>query len=139
MSACSLKRLKNYGLFFLLLLSACGPQFKTRYTYTPPHSEDGAGCVNNCETIKRLCIERENSNQRECEQRSQDEVHDCESHTRWSEGREPKWYECSGEVCTSTLEGCDEEYRACYENCGGTVKAITECVANCEQLNAKQN
>lgn len=29
---------------------------------------------------------------------------------------------------------CDDEYRACYELCGGKVKVATHCVVNCFKM-----
>ncbi len=40
---------------------------------------------------------------------------------------------CIREYCSSDNSNCVAPYRQCFSTCGGSVKARTVCVANCDQ------
>ncbi|GEM_PF-704156 len=111
----------------------CGPMYDTRYTMIPPSSSSGRVCIVQCENSKYQCEELEELRKERCEERAESEYNRCEWQTRRSEGRQPKWYECSRDSCSADSGKCEQRYRSCYESCGGRVSSETVCVANCEQ------
>ena len=42
-------------MLLAVLAAACDPVYKTNYIFTPPESEQGKICVNQCEQIKQSC------------------------------------------------------------------------------------
>ncbi len=117
-----------------LALSSCGPIYDTVYDFTPPESNAGRACIYQCENSRGQCRQLEEYRADDCERRSDYEVERCEREIWRRKGREPKWYECGGESCSANLDRCDEQYRSCYQSCGGRIRSETRCVANCDQI-----
>lgn len=117
-----------------LAISSCGPIYDTTYQFIPPNSEGGRACVYQCENSRSQCRQIEDLRVDRCEQDSRYEQRRCEDDVYRREGRGPKWHECGGLVCTPEYDRCDDQYRSCYQSCGGTVQAETRCVANCEKV-----
>lgn len=130
--------MKQTSVFLvLLLLSACGPIYETRYDFTPPRDERGRSCTYSCETMRQSCTSMQRQTQWQCERMAEQQESLCESQIRWSEGREPKWYECSRPSCTADEEMCNSQYRACYQGCGGDIRSYQVCTMNCDQIQPK--
>ena len=126
-----------FAIFFGagLALTGCGPVYQTDYSFTPPKTDSGRSCTYHCETVKQQCRQIEELRVDRCEDQNRWESQRCEDELYRKKGRDSKWYECgSTQSCTADYEGCDSQYRACYESCGGRVDARTYCVSNCEKL-----
>ncbi len=122
------------ALLSIFFAVGCGPTFQTDYLYEPPKSQLGQNCIFQCSNSKNQCLQLEDFRKNDCENRAQLEYDRCEDRIRYKEGRDPKWYECSKESCSSNEERCDESYRTCYTSCGGKVDVHTYCVSGCDQL-----
>ncbi len=120
-------------LIFLAALAGCGPIYDTVYSYTPPSSPAGKFCVDNCEDRQDDCERFENERAEYCEDRQREQMDRCADRISREKGRGPKFDECGKtESCTASLTRCEEDYRRCYGNCGGTVTSKQECVAFCD-------
>lgn len=128
---------EKYRYFFgiavmVLQLVGCGPIYDTRYTFTPPANETGRVCVNQCENSRFQCQQLIELYSRQCEDMGRREQQRCQ----WQlalQGKKEKWYDCPSPSCDSDTSRCDEQYRGCYQACGGRIDAQTVCVMNCQQ------
>lgn len=128
-------------LILLTLLAGCGPQFQTFYDYTPPKSATGKQCITTCRLVLETCKGNVNNSYQACLTRSSNEQRACESNRRYEWNKKSKDYECvyncycSGEYCPDPdFSECEEDYRICYQDCGGRVVGSSRCVANCDQV-----
>jgi hypothetical protein len=122
----------NYNTWFKLgalsalvavCISACGPVYDTRYTFVPPERPEGRTCVFQCENSKLQCQNMQDMQKQNCEFRAQLEYERCKD-------RGEK--HCYEDYCSSDYSRCDEQYRNCFQACGGTVNRQDVCVAFCE-------
>ena len=122
------------------LFSACGPIYSNYYEYTPPRSDSGKQCITTCRLVREECRSRERRSYDSCQYRSQRIRRDCEArkHLVWDE-KDRDWRcvancHCPSNYCSSPdFDSCEEDYRECYQDCGGLVAQYTRCVANCDQ------
>ena len=110
-----------------ILLYGC---HSIRYEMRAPFSDAGRACVTQCAAIKETCrgneIRRAKSEREACEHRADQALRSClaaaDSKDRRNECEKKKpgcWsYEDYGR--------CEEDHRACYGQCGGTVIKIVE-------------
>jgi hypothetical protein len=122
----------------LTLVTSCGPVYDTNYSFSPPRSAEGRSCIFQCEQSKLQCQQIEDLEASRCRDFAQREERRCRDDIRYNENRTPKWYECSSESCSSDYERCETMHRACYQSCGGEVNVNTNCVANCDQADARR-
>lgn len=118
------------ALILLTVLSACGPIYDTRYNFTPPNEPTGRVCTYQCENSRSSCLQMQAQMKQNCEMQNRTYEQMCETNIRLG-GREPKWYECSGQSCNDNSEMCESQYRSCYQACGGKVDSQQVCVMNC--------
>ncbi|MFH2122059.1 MAG: hypothetical protein ABIJ50_01040 [Pseudomonadota bacterium] len=129
------KRAILLGLLILSVLPGivgCGPMYQVHYAFTPPPTPEGRMCIMQCEQLRYQCRRNEDMNKQ-----------NCENQNRWARMeyercKKSGYQDCyDGRVwCPTDYEHCDEEYRWCYQSCGGQVAASSVCVANCEQAPA---
>ncbi|HLO75335.1 MAG TPA: hypothetical protein VK196_02620 [Magnetospirillum sp.] len=101
-------RLWRYAVLAMVavVLQGClGPDYQTTYQFTPPRSAEGRLCTSQCQQIRGYCRES-------CDNKGRD--------------------------CTPAQESrhrsqCENDYRTCYQNCGGTVRQVTTCVSDCDE------
>lgn len=111
----------------VLLLGACKT---TRYEMQAPASDAGRACVEQCAEIRERCrsneIRRARSEREACEHRAEASLHAC---IAGADNRD-KLKECDmhkpGCWSFENYTRCEEDYRACYAQCGGTVTKIVE-------------
>lgn len=108
--------------------------YETDYIFTAPESSKGINCIPHCENARTQCTEIEQLRVERCELQSERDQRDCEDDIYYRKGRDPKWYECVPASCSVDEERCEEDYRRCFQACGGKVEKVTRCVANCEQI-----
>jgi hypothetical protein len=107
----------------LAVLAGCGPGI--RYVFTPPASAEGRVCASQCLNGQQQCRMFLSSQYQACQSRWNYEVqlyNQCranapDKHSRSRCGYPPACYYPS-------TYSCDEQYRACYQLCGGQVQAI---------------
>jgi len=129
------------ALLGLLLLAACGPEYRTTYHYTPPPSAEGKHCVAQCQTTQTYCRTNCGHEERSCRQdarwkaqRDYDRYVDRQLERGRKIDRSPSSFESSYHCNDSSCEArCNEDFRICYNNCGGTVTSTTRCVSGCDQ------
>lgn len=118
------------GLAAFLLLVGCGPVYKTEYTYRPPQSPQGQTCIMQCDNIKRQCYIHEDFRVRACE--DENRIARLEYERCLSMNYDRCW-DLSVFCSSADYAHCDEEYRICYQNCGGLVSSREICVSGCEK------
>lgn len=124
-------------IFSVLMLSGCGPEYQTVYSYVPPHSWRGRQCVNQCLTQRSYCQSECQSQDQTCRAEAQVAAMPAYLHHERKmrkEGQGDDFTTVSDYAdysnCTDSC-GCAATYRSCFENCGGSVMANTQCVAFC--------
>jgi hypothetical protein len=125
---------KFLWLLATLTLTACGPVYKTDYTYIPPENATARQCLNQCLGMQSACRARaEDRAAREntaCQQNAMVNYSVCLATAKSDAERN----RCSSSsYCNQqpNLSVCDAEYRQCYQNCGGTVISQERCVSGC--------
>ena len=103
---------------FAGILSACSPDYRTHYTFTPPTTEKVASCVASCKQKQQLC----NDN---CINRFSGCVDQQDPFTR--DTKAVADYSDCHDAC-----GCNALYAECYQGCGGKVTWKKECVSYCQ-------
>lgn len=138
-------------LVLLLLLGACGPQYKTFTTYNPPADAAGRQCLVHCGDQRQSCRQQIGFEKQQCRLDAQREAQN-ETFRRQNEYQaeliryqtgqrgdlpsppdpaEPEYWRCDSDE-RQAEERCTQDYDQCYQNCGGRVVYETRCVANCE-------
>lgn len=146
-----MRRLTLYSMVttFALLLSACGPQIRTQYDYTPPQSSEGMQCLSSCQATSTQCQADLEFRKDQCRADAEREA-EFEFRLRRSEyqvaiGRfqvdpiryplpdKPQKPYVSTYHCDNMSNTCESQFRTCYRSCGGQIRETQVCVANCEQ------
>ena len=120
-----------------ILLVACGPIYKTQYSYVPPRTSMGNMCISQCVQNKSMCEQMCQMKNQTCRlQAHQDALYQYENYRREQERigkpikRTVNDFEYTGacnEICS-----CDTTFNACYSACGGQVLERQVCVAFCD-------
>ena len=117
----------NLAMAMLAAMLASAGCEMMHYEYRAPATDQGRRCVTQCASIKEMCRANEmqvaQQNKDSCERtndikykaclsraQNKDQVHDCD--------KERKESSC---WAMDTTYRCDEEYRSCFVNCGGTI------------------
>lgn len=128
-------------LIFLLtgfLLAACSAKYETYYEYKEPASESANICVQQCQLSKNRC-------QKMCT--NDDSL--CQKNALMQAQLEYKKYinqqltagtTASRDLnsfydplqCAKTSCDCQQDYKACFQLCGGIIKVKQRCIANCQ-------
>lgn len=101
-----------------------------RYETVPPTTNAGRACVTQCAAIRETCrgneIRRARLASDACHQRNEQAYRSClatadtpEKKQRCERNRSSCW-------ASENHGRCDDDYRSCFGNCGGTVKKIVE-------------
>jgi len=122
------------------VLALCG--CATEYTYSPPTTAEGRACVARCQDTQMRCRVTQDrrrdsafeqckvdsaQKQSQCEHDSQIEYDACLRYAKTDADRNA----CHRQSCdqpgcyaSTNYDLCDTDYRACYQNCGGTVGVL---------------
>lgn len=125
-------------LSVILLLSACGPHYRTTYDYTPPRSRIGKLCSAQCAVNHDGCRGNARnlaqSQYSQCEIQAQQDYQACFSAP--ADPRQP--HTCILRHCQSQTDygSCDADYHSCYSACGGEVAPQKHCVFACPKTGA---
>lgn len=119
-----------------LTLAACGPVYETEYRYTPPGDVEGRACVAHCEAGKAQCRVtadlRAENRQLRCEREAAQDFERCLT----TQGADPEKSKCHRRYCSEGDAGgdraqCADDYRVCFQGCGGVVDSSQVCTFNC--------
>ncbi len=121
-----------YLIAITILLSACGPQYSTTYSYIRPATGQGQSCAFQCENSRLQCRQNEELKYENCQSKN---------HTRQlsydlcveKNGKKKCSYPTTS-FCNKAYKQCKAAYNQCYTTCGGKVNSKTECVANCDKI-----
>jgi hypothetical protein len=131
-----------------LTLAACGPQYRTFVSYSPPESAEGRQCLSSCQGMRMACRQQKDAQVGECRRNAETQAQ-IESIRRIAEyavavnddaakgsprplprDAKPNYSDCT--VLGRGAENqCTADHDLCYQNCGGQVSYNTQCVANC--------
>ena len=115
----------GFVIFFLALLTAC-----SHYEYYPPKSAAGRQCTVQCSAVREMCISNENNHAQyeraSCERRSHATYERCMR--RAEDKDDAKACARAQPVCYTSANTyrCEDNYRACYVNCGGQVRLVDD-------------
>lgn len=134
-------RIYFIGLLGLILAgcSAEGTLYNTSYNYLPPASVSGKMCILQCQQAKNSCERACHANNGDCEAQIRKQARYNYSEyvaKRRAMGKPIKkqvddFYDAS--VCNENRPcGCDKDYQACYELCGGQISATKRCTIFCD-------
>lgn len=101
-----------------------------RYELRPPASDAGRLCVTHCAGVRESCrgnaIRRAKFERESCEHRAENTFRACLASAKNKDQRK----ECEEDKpscwVSERTEPCEEEYRSCYQQCGGRVIKIIE-------------
>lgn len=115
-----------------LLLSACGPQYRTVARVAAPQTNQQVACLNSCDSVNNIC-------QRSCN-RNESRCYDLHQFSNFGKYRYTSYYSASplafsncdfiGQDCR---QACTRNNLLCYSRCGLKVTTTKECVANCDE------
>lgn len=133
-------KMLNYVMLFLIaiVISGCGPIYSTKYEYIPPHSTGGRMCANDCLEAKSHCQQMAQMREDACRDRAhraallefkayQEQKKNLGKKVRKTVADFDRGNECSRST------DCDENYKMCFQTCGGTIQANKECIAFCDK------
>lgn len=120
------------------LLSACGPIYRTEYSYQPPKANLANMCISQCIQSKSMCEQMCQMRNENCRERAhQDALFQFEAYKREQRARGERInksvsdFDQSYRCGMSTSCDCTPAYNACYNSCGGKVIENKICVAFC--------
>jgi len=119
-----LKTVCLHGLMWLaafVVLLGCTPAI--RYVYTPPVSPEGKFCASQCLNTQQQCQMYLNTQYRECQYRYNYEIQ-LYNQCRRNSGDNKSYCPYPPACYYPSTYQCDEQFRACYQICGGQVQAI---------------
>ncbi len=115
----------------VLVLSSCGPVYRTQYEFQQPPTAEGQRCVFQCRNSQLQCEQIEDLRMDRCLDREERKQARCFRRMEKA-GEEIGPYDCQMDDCDANYERCEAAYRACYQSCGGTIKEEVVCVRGCE-------
>ena len=137
--------MKNFlALFFccglVLTISACGPVYKTEYSFTAPSTQAGKTCANQCLDARQSCYNLCNNNEQECRDKAALDAKLAYleyANTRLLSNKEidrnlssfENYSHCAAKSCEAQ---CADSHRICHVNCGGGVLEKTYCTSFCD-------
>lgn len=130
--------IRIFVILITLLLTSCGPVYRTTYHLEPPETQMGRMCANQCLDQKHRCIRDCNYYRSQCqsaEQLLQGTIMVLQSTNPEKDSatsRYPSHSSRCNEQHESCMEYCEADHRSCHTNCGGRVIKETKCTRNCE-------
>lgn len=132
-------------LFLLIALTAtvaaCGPVYDTQYHFTPPADPTGRQLAGQCRVMQNMCLQNCRMQEHAC--RSDARAQGMMEYQAYVAERRRKnlplkrspesfvsTYMCDSDRCD---DACADDYRGCYVEAGGQIRAQRVCVAFCDQ------
>ncbi|MEE9452020.1 MAG: hypothetical protein V3V61_04600 [Gammaproteobacteria bacterium] len=124
---------RHFLLVVVVFLMACTTPILERarhHTYAPPTSAEGQACIQKCgeskQACERVCDPAANGCKESARQQARQDylayVSDQKSAGQLVMRDEDSFYNDKGCVKDKSCN-CEQEYRACYKLCGGTVSS----------------
>lgn len=125
-------------LMILLLLASCVSKYKSVVAYHPPSSKNGQSCVQKCKVTRTNCQSVCHAGETNCDDvawlRAEDD-YDNYLKKQNVEGK-PVYRDLSSFYnplqCDKSACQCEEDFRVCYQMCGGKTSTMKRCVKNCD-------
>lgn len=125
-------------LFALLFLFVgCIPKVRTTYAFSPPATDTGKACIEQCDDTRRHCYLIRGDEYDACRKDALRKKWECDATVRERDTdpnpsgdliqraalcKAMNWYA----ACDEFTAACDAQFRACYSVCGGTVTETTD-------------
>lgn len=123
----------------MLLVTACGPVYKTSYSFAPPPTAEGRQCAQSCLQTHNECkaqCEVKKTQCREIESLKAENAYLKYVAEQKDKGKEVERTQSSfadyGQCDTGCEENCAFSHRVCHVNCGGNVTERRYCTAFCD-------
>jgi len=139
-----------------LIMSGCGPVYKTTYNFENPHYKPGSRqydsfthCVSKAASNRERCRSACQNTNTQCYAAAQEDVYaqrsECYRHHRGYYDKHGHWHKDKKSVkqcdyiysdtsaCSQDCGQCDRDYREAYRICGGTITEEQTCVDFCDQ------
>jgi hypothetical protein len=111
---------------FVYSTAAVAGWFFDDYKFTPPATAEGKACIEKCDEKQDSCSsqikEKADKKFEDCENKNKQEYDSC---LKYSSNRAtciPNEKVCIHDFVSTS--SCEEKYRTCYQNCGGTVEIL---------------
>jgi|GEM_PF-1869708 len=135
--------LAAFGVLVVTTLVGCSPVYRTTYAYMPIAGRQGQACSNQCDSARQQCQQMSRQITMQCQTQAQADYRLCEATKTYGYNKKGE-VECLSNCYCSVAScsdpdfaTCEENYKNCYLNCGGEVKASTSCVNFCDQANTQ--
>ena len=96
------------------------------YKFTPPATTEGKACIAKCEEKQDSCSsgikEKADKKFEDCENKNKQEYDSCLKYSSNRAACSPNEKICIHDFVSTS--SCEEKYRTCYQNCGGTVEIL---------------
>ncbi len=122
---------------FMTSLVACSAKYETYYEFDDTSKVNVQECVSYCKLTKEKCINQCVANGDLCQKAPNNSANLTKSdYVKDIQVNEDALPENSALTydplqCVSTQCDCDNDYRTCYQMCGGKVRKKERCMANC--------
>ena len=120
-----------------LAITACGSVYKTTYHYQPPTDAKGQVCTVQCQQSKKLCQRLCNSSHGTCQKQANEQAqrsyaeYVAERQTNKQPIKKKQRDFVDTSACVQDECECEDEYRSCFQLCGGKAIPQKTCVASC--------
>lgn len=105
------------------ILSSCSPIYTAKHSYVLPRSSMGKLCIVGCSSARNNCVQLEALKYQNCITRAELARQICRTNPKRA---------CFYEYCYTNLLHCENQFNACYENCGGKVTTTMVCTHFCK-------
>lgn len=141
--------LRRLFLFLVVAatVAACGPVYDTQYHYTAPKDPTGRQLAGQCRVVQNMCKQNCQMREQACRADARSEGM-MEYQAYVAEQRRKNLpikrsadsfistYGCDSDSCE---DACEADYRGCYVEAGGQIRAQRVCVAFCDQQQPAAN
>ena len=116
-----------------LLLTACGPVYRTNYNLFPPTSKEGQICVANVASMSDTCVNNCRQMSRSCRSSGFSASYGYGSYGYGNYEPVHRSTILDDRDCNDTqcIDSCLTAARQSHLNCGGTIQSEVVCTANC--------
>lgn len=124
-------------LLLAMVVTGCGPVYRTSYSYVPPPGMNGRMCIMQCIQAKNMCDQMCEMKHENCKSRRMNEAryyYDDYKQQRLAQGKsvDRSLNSFNYSSCNQNCH-CVENYNDCYSLCGGQVLVHRQCTAFCKQ------